>query len=259
LKQKHRRTLLFFLVSLAFNVLILLLILGYAFQKDALQLSGGPIRLEEFARLAETEEAAELNIILKADVQGSLEAVIDALQKLSTEKVKVKVVHGAVGGVNESDVQLAIASNALIVGFGVRGEPRALTEAENKGLEVRFYRIIYELIDDVKAGMAGLLAPIEKEVQLGRAEVRDTFSVPKIGMVAGCYITDGMIKRGAQLRLLRDSRVVFEGKMLNLRRFKDDVNEVRNGTACGIGVKNYDVKIGDQIEVFDVKEVAREL
>lgn len=228
--------------------------------KEALNLGGGPISLEEFARMAQQEEVAELNLIVKADVQGSLEAVIDATQKASTDKVKVKVVHGAVGGVNESDVQLAIASKALIVGFGVRGEPRALTEAENKGIEVRFYRIIYELIDDVKGAMAGLLAPIKKEVHLGRAEVRDTFSVPKIGMVAGCYVTDGNIKRGSKLRLLRDSIVVYEGKMLNLRRFKEDVKEVQSGYECGISIDGYnDIKTGDVIEAFEIKEEAATL
>ncbi len=224
-------------------------------QKEALALAGGPISLEEFAKMAERAEAFELNLVIKADVQGSLEAVSDAVSKLSTDKVRVKVVHGAVGGVIESDVQLAIASKALIIGFGVRGEPRALAEAESRGIEVRFYRVIYELMDDVKKAMAGLLPPIRKEVSLGRAEVRDTFAVPKIGVVAGCYITEGMVKRGAQLRLVRDSRVVYEGKMLSLRRFKDDVKEVQTGYECGISFEGYnDIKAGDVIEAFEIKE-----
>jgi translation initiation factor IF-2 len=167
------------------------------------------------------------------------------------------VLHGAVGGVNESDVQLAVASRAIIVGFGVRGEPRALEEAESLGVQVRFYRIIYELLDDVKQAMAGLLAPIKKEVSLGRAEVRDTFAIPKVGTVAGCYVQDGAIRRGAFLRLLRDSRVVHEGRMLALKRFKDDVREVQTGYECGISFDGYnDIKQGDVIEAYEIKEIA---
>ncbi len=229
-------------------------------QRDALALAGGPISLEEFARMAQTVEAAELRLVIKADVHGSLEAVASAVNALSRETVKVKVIHGAIGGVSESDVQLAIASKALIIGFGVRGEPRALAEAESRGVETRFYRVIYELIDDVKKAMAGLLAPIRKEVSLGRAEVRETFSVPKIGVVAGCYIVDGSIRRGAILRLLRDSRVVYEGKLLNLRRFKDDVREVQTGYECGISIEGYnDIQTGDVIEAFEIKEEAATL
>ncbi|NLF25297.1 MAG: translation initiation factor IF-2 [Deltaproteobacteria bacterium] len=225
--------------------------------KDQLALAGGPVSLEEFSRRATEQQAAELNLILKADVHGSLEAVRQAVEGLSGEKVKVRVLHGAVGAVNESDVQLAIASRAIVIGFGVRGEPRALNEAESYGIEVRFYRIIYELLDEVKQAMAGLLAPIKKEVSLGHAEVRDTFSVPKVGTVAGCYVLDGTVKRGALLRLVRDSRVVHEGRMLALRRFKDDVKEVQSGYECGISFDGYnDVKLGDLIEAFEIKEIA---
>jgi translation initiation factor IF-2 len=225
-----------------------------------LRSASGPISLEEFSRRANSVEALELNVILKADVHGSLEAVKDAIEKLSTEKVKVRVLHSAVGGITESDVQLAVASKAIIIGFGVRAEVRAQAEAENIGIDLRFYRIIYELLDDVRKAMAGLLAPIREETRTGRVEVRETFNVPKMGTVAGCYVLDGTIKRGAFVRLLRDSKVVHEGKMSSLRRFKDDVKEVQSGYECGVMLENYnDVKPGDQFEVFEIKEVAATL
>jgi len=220
-------------------------------------LASGPISLEEFAKRANNQAAMELNIILKADVAGSVEAVKQSVEKLSGEKVKVRVLHAAVGGVTESDVQLAIASKAIIVGFGVRGEPRAISDAETAGVEIRFYRVIYELLDDVKKAMVGLLEPIKEESGLGRVEVRDTFTVPKVGTIAGCYVTGGMVRRNAQARLLRDNRVIHEGKLGSLRRFKDDVKEVQAGFECGIGLEGFnDVKIGDVIEVFEYKEVA---
>jgi translation initiation factor IF-2 len=220
-------------------------------------LASGPISLEEFAKRASNQAAEELNVILKADVQGSVEAVKHSIEKLSGEKVKVRVLHSAVGGVNESDVQLAIASRAIIVGFGVRGEPRAMADAEQLGVQVRFYRVIYELLDDVKNAMVGLLEPLKEESSLGRVEVRDTFTIPKIGTIAGCYVTGGTIRRNANARLLRDSRVIHEGKMSSLRRFKDDVKEVQAGFECGIGLEGFnDVKIGDVIEVYEIKEVA---
>lgn len=223
-------------------------------------LATGPISLEEFAKRASSQAAAELNVILKADVQGSVEAVKHSIEKLSGEKVKVRVLHAAVGGINESDVQLAVASRAIIVGFGVRGEPRAMADAEQSGVQVRFYRVIYELLDDVKNAMVGLLAPIREESSLGRVEVRETFTIPKIGTIAGCYVTGGTIRRNAYARLLRDNRVIHEGKMSSLRRFKDDVREVQAGFECGIGLENFnDVKIGDVIEVYEIKEVAATL
>jgi translation initiation factor IF-2 len=221
------------------------------------RLAGGPISLEEFARRANSAEVAELNVILKADVHGSLEALREAIQNLTTAKVKVRVLHAGVGGITESDVQLAIASSAVVVGFGVRAETRAQAEAESLGVDLRFYRVIYELLDDVKKAMAGLLAPVRQEVRTGRVEVRETFNVPKMGTVAGCYVLDGVVKRSSFVRLLRDSKVVFEGKMGSLRRFKDDVKEVQGGYECGVMLENYnDVKPGDQFEVFDVKEIA---
>jgi translation initiation factor IF-2 len=220
-------------------------------------LASGPISLEEFAKRAGSKAAEELNVILKADVQGSEEAVKQSIEKLSGEKVKVRVLHSAVGGINESDVQLAVASRAIIVGFNVRGEPRALADAENLGIQIRFYRVIYELLDDVKNAMVGLLEPIREESSLGRAEVRDTFTIPKIGTIAGCYITNGLVRRNAHARLLRDNRVIHEGKMSSLRRFKDDAREVQAGFECGIGLESFnDVKIGDVIEVYEFKEIA---
>jgi translation initiation factor IF-2 len=223
-------------------------------------LATGPISLEEFAKRANNITLAELNVIVKADVDGSVEAVKASIEKLTTEKVKVRVLHAAVGGVNESDIQLAIASRAVIVAFGVRAEPRASQAAERASIEIRFYRIIYELLDDVKMAMVGLLPPDKQEVSLGRVEVRETFQVPKAGTVAGCYVLDGSVKRGAFVRLLRDSRVIHEGKMSSLRRFKDDVREVNSGYECGIGLESYnDVKPGDVFEVFEVKEVAASL
>ncbi len=222
--------------------------------------AAGPISLEEFSRRANSIVQAELNIVLKADVHGSLEAVTDAIEQLSTEKVKVRVLHSAVGGITENDIQLAVASRAIVVGFGVRAEARAQAEAESIGIELRFYRIIYELLDDVKKAMVGLLAPVKEEHRTGRVEVRETFNVPKMGTVAGCYVLDGMVRRGAFVRLLRDSKVVHEGKMASLRRFKDDVREVQSGYECGVMLENYnDVKPGDQFEVFEVKEVAATL
>lgn len=221
-------------------------------------LATGPISLEEFSKRA--NQLAELNVIVKADVHGSAEAVRQAIEEITTEKVRVRVVHSAVGGITESDVQLAIASKALIVGFNVRAETRATTEAERAGIELRFYRIIYELIDDVKKAMVGLLEPDRVEEHLGRAEVKQTFVVPKLGTIAGSYVKSGTIKRGSLVRLLRDGIVVYEGKMGSLRRFKDDVKEVASGYECGIGIDGYsDIKPGDEIEVYQMKEIAPEL
>lgn len=223
-------------------------------------LATGPISLEEFARRSSTVAAQELNVILKADVQGSVEAVKSSLEQLSGDKVKVRVLHAAVGGINESDVQLAVASKAVVVGFGVRAEPRAQTDAERLGIELRFYRVIYELLNDIKTAMVGLLEPIKQEVSLGRADVREVFTIPKIGTISGCYVTGGVVKRGAHVRLLRDNRTIKEGRMSSLRRFKDDVKEVQAGFECGIGIEGYaDVKVGDVLEVFEYKEIAATL
>jgi len=230
------------------------------FAREQLASGGGPISLEEFSRRAQSEDAAELNIILKADVHGSVEAAREAIEKLSTDKVRVKVLHSAVGGVNESDVQLAVASKAIIIGFNVRAEQRALGEADSRGVELLFYRVIYDLIDNVRSAMEGLLDPLKEEVRLGTVEVRETYTIPKIGTVAGCYVSTGTIRRGALTRILRDSKVVHEGKMAGLRRFKDDVKEVQSGYECGISLEGFnDIKSGDVLEVYEVKEIAQKL
>jgi translation initiation factor IF-2 len=205
-------------------------------------------------------EVAELNILVKCDVQGSSEALNDALLKLSTDEVRVKLVSTGVGGINESDINLAAASDALVIGFNVRADASAKRIAGDHGIEIRYYSVIYNVIDDVKAALSGLLPPETQETIIGLAEVKDVFKSPKFGAVAGSMVIEGSVKRGKPIRVLRENVVIYEGELESLRRFKDDVDEVRNGTECGIAVKNYnDVKPGDQIEVFDRVEVARTL
>ncbi|MCP3662001.1 MAG: translation initiation factor IF-2 [Gammaproteobacteria bacterium] len=212
---------------------------------------------EFFSKMAEGEVDA-VNLLIKADVQGSVEALRDSLVKLSTDEVKVKVVAATAGGINESDVNLAVTSNAYIVAFNVRADATARRAAEDKGVELRYYSVIYEAIDDVKAAMSGLLSPEVREEIVGLAEVRDVFRSSKLGAIAGCMVIEGMVKRNNPIRVLRDNVVIYEGELESLRRHKDDVAEVRSGTECGIGVKNYnDVKVGDQIEVFERTEIAR--
>ncbi len=199
----------------------------------------------------------DLAIILKTDVMGSAEVLSSTLKKLSTEQVKVTVLHAGVGAINVNDVLLASASGAIIIGFNVRPEKKAETEAEKAGVDIRLYTVIYNITDDIRKAMEGLLEPTLKEVSRGRAEVRNTFQVPKVGIVAGCYVVEGSIPRSAGVRLLRDNRVVYEGKIASLRRFKDDVSEVKNGFECGIGLERYqDVKVGDVIEAFSTEKVA---
>jgi len=201
-----------------------------------------------------------VNVVLKADVQGSAEAIIDALVKLSTDEVQVKVVASGVGGINESDANLAVASNAIVVGFNVRADASAKRILDEEEIDLRYYSVIYDLIDEVKSAMSGMLSPDFKEEIIGLAEVRDVFRSPKFGLIAGCMVIEGTVKRSNPIRVLRDNVVIYEGELESLRRFKDDVNEVKQGTECGIGVKNYnDVKAGDQIEVFERIEVKREL
>lgn len=205
-------------------------------------------------------EVAELNVVLKADVQGSVEAISDSLIKLSTDEVKVNIVGSGVGGITETDAVLAAASNAIILGFNVRADATARRTVENENLDLRYYSIIYQLIDEVKQAMGGMLAPEFKQEIIGLAEVRDVFKSPKLGAIAGCMVTEGIIKRNNPIRVLRDNVVIYEGELESLRRFKDDVQEVKNGYECGIGVKNYnDVRVGDQIEVFEIVEVKRTL
>jgi len=212
-----------------------------------------------FSNMAEGD-VSEVNVVLKSDVQGSLEAISDSLVKLSTEEVKVKIIGSGVGGITETDATLAAASNAIIVGFNVRADAAARKVVESESLDLRYYSVIYALIDEVKQAMSGMLAPEFKQEIIGLAEVRDVFKSPKIGAIAGCMVTEGIIKRSAPIRVLRENVVIYEGELESLRRFKDDVQEVRNGTECGIGVKNYnDVRVGDQIEVFETVEVKRSL
>ena len=205
-------------------------------------------------------DVSEVNVVLKADVQGSVEAISDALVKLSTDEVKVKIVGTGVGGITETDATLAAASNAIVVGFNVRADVSARKVIDSENLDLRYYSVIYDLIDEVKQAMSGMLAPEFKQEIIGLAEVRDVFKSPKIGAIAGCMVTEGIVKRNNPIRVLRDNVVIYEGELESLRRFKDDVADVRNGMECGIGVKNYnDVKVGDQIEVFEVVEVQRSL
>jgi translation initiation factor IF-2 len=202
----------------------------------------------------------ELSIILKGDVQGSVEVLSDLLGKLSNDKVRLKLLRTGVGAITESDVLLASASNAIIIGFSVRPERKAQELAEQEKVDIRLHSIIYELQDEIKRAMSGLLEPTFKENYLGRAEVRDTFRVPKVGTIAGCFVQDGIIKRDAEVRLLRDNVVVFKGKIGSLRRFKDDASEVRNGLECGINISNYgDIKVGDVIECFVTEKIAAEV
>lgn len=203
-------------------------------------------------------DVSELNIVLKADVQGSVEAISDALIKLSTDEVKVKIIGSGVGGITETDASLAAASNAIILGFNVRADASARKVIESESLDLRYYSVIYDLIDEVKQAMSGMLAPEYKQEIIGLAEVRDVFKSPKFGAIAGCMVTEGIVKRHNKIRVLRDNVVIYEGELESLRRFKDDVNEVRNGMECGIGVRNYnDVRVGDTIEVFETIEIKR--
>ena len=213
-----------------------------------------------YAKIKEGE-VRELNIIIKGDVQGSVEATRDALERITHPQVKIKVIHTAVGGINESDVMLAAASNAIVIGFNVRPEIKASQTAEKEGVDIRLYNIIYEAIEDVKKALEGLLEPTLKEKILGRAEVRQTFQVSRIGTIAGCYVIDGTVSRASDgVRIIRDNIVVYEGKLSSLKRFKDDVREVQTGYECGITIENYnDMKVGDIIENYVIEKVAGKL
>ncbi len=212
-----------------------------------------------FEQMAEGE-VKNLPLIIKADVQGSQEALVASLQKLSTSEVRVQVVHGAVGGISESDVNLALASKAVILGFNVRADASARKLAETSGIDIRYYNIIYDAIDEIKAAMGGMLTPEKRENNIGLVEIRQVFVVSKVGSIAGCYVLDGVVKRGSNVRLLRDNVVVWTGELDSLKRFKDDVKEVKSGFECGLSLKNFnDIKEGDQLEVFEVQEVARTL
>jgi translation initiation factor IF-2 len=227
-------------------------------RKDRLQRQQAA-KLENLFENMGAEEVKNLNIVLKTDVRGSLEALTAALGEIGNEEVQVKIVSSGVGGIAETDANLALATNAVIVGFNVRADASARKVIEDEGLDLRYYSVIYEIIDHVKQALTGMLAPEFREDIVGIAEVRDVFKSPKYGQVAGCMVLEGTIYRNKKIRVLRDDIVIFEGELESLRRFKDDVNEVRSGTECGIGVKNYDVKVGDKIEVFDKVSVERTL
>ena len=217
-------------------------------------------KLESMLEQMGEGEVQSLPLIVKADVQGSQEALVQALQKLSTDEVRVQIVHGAVGGISESDVNLATASKAVIIGFNTRADAQARKLAETNGIDIRYYNIIYDAVDEVKAAMSGMLAPEKREIVTGMVEVRQVFKVPKIGAVAGCMVTDGVVKRSSSVRVLRNNVVIFTGELDSLKRFKDDVKEVKQGFECGMSIKNFnDIVEGDQFEVFEVTEVARTL
>jgi translation initiation factor IF-2 len=219
-----------------------------------------PASLQELLRRQERQEIPELNLVVKADVQGSLGALTDAFLKLPQDEVRVNLVHSAAGAITEHDVDLAKTASAIVVGFNVRPNANARELAEQEGVDIRLYRVIYDAIDDVKAALSGMLKPEERESILGEAEIRQTFRVPKLGVIAGCYVTRGTIRRNSQVRLIRDGVVVYEGRVASLRRFKDDVAEVREGFECGIGLENFqDVKESDVIEAFEVEEFARQI
>jgi translation initiation factor IF-2 len=222
------------------------------------KLASRSTRSDDVFQQMEDAKAGVVPVLVKTDVQGSSEAIRDALNKLSTDEVQVKVLGANVGGITVSDVQLAAASKARIIGFNVRADAGAREAIKDTGVEVRYYSIIYEAIDDIRAIMSGMLAPEIKEQIVGIAQVREVFRSSKFGVVAGCLVTEGTVKRNNPIRVLRDSVVIFEGALESLRRFKDEANEVRAGTECGIGVKDYqDVRVGDQIECFSRVEVVR--
>ncbi|MCX7978815.1 MAG: translation initiation factor IF-2, partial [Bdellovibrionaceae bacterium] len=218
------------------------------------------LSLEEIFSKVTKGDVKELAIILKADVQGSLEAIRGMIQKMATQEVKVKIVHSAVGGITEGDVLLAHTAKGIVIGFNVRPDGGASAKAKQTGVDIRCYTIVYELVDELKKAMAGLLAPQIVEKEMGRAEVRNIFTVPKVGTIAGCFVADGKVQRNNMVRLVRDGAVVYTGKIASLKRFKDDVREVAAGFECGIGIENFnDIKVGDVIEAFIREEVTREL
>jgi translation initiation factor IF-2 len=212
-----------------------------------------------FDQMAEGE-VRTLSLIVKADVQGSAEAISHSLQKLSTNEVKVNLIHGGVGAITESDINLALASKAIVIGFNTRADAAARKLAETTGVEIRYYNIIYAMVDEIKAALSGMLAPEQRESILGMVEVRQVFTVSKVGTIAGCYVLEGLIRRGAKVRVLRDDVVIHEGELDSLKRFKDDVKEVKSNFECGLSVKNFnDLKVGDKIEAYEIVEVARAL
>jgi len=229
-------------------------------EKSAARTSGMRGSLEQMMAQVKTAGRKEFPLVIKSDVQGSNEAIAGALEKLGTDEVAARVLHSGVGGITESDVRLAETSNAAIIGFNVRANKEAREAAERAGIEIRYYNIIYNLVDDVKQAMSGLLAPTVRETLLGNAQILEIFKVSKVGNVAGCRVTDGTVERGANVRLLRDNVVIHEGKLSQLKRFKDDAREVTAGQECGMAFENYqDMKVGDVIECYRVETVQRSL
>jgi translation initiation factor IF-2 len=223
-------------------------------------LSAQAAKLDNAFEAMAAGEKSTLNVVVKADVRGSLEAIQNALLDLGNEEVQVNIVSGGVGGITETDVNLALTTSSVIFGFNVRADNAARRLIENEGVDLRYYNVIYDLIDDVKQALVGMLAPERREEIVGIAEVRDVFRSPKFGQIAGCMVVEGTVYRSKPIRVLRDNVVIYQGELESLRRFKDDANEVRNGMECGIGVKNYtDVRVGDMIEVYEVREIARSL
>jgi translation initiation factor IF-2 len=217
-------------------------------------------KLENMFEQMKEDEMKVLPLVLKADVQGSAEALAHALSRLSHEEVKVNVVHSGVGAITESDVNLALASKAVIIGFNARADAAARKLAETSGVDIRYYNIIYDAVDEVKAALGGMLAPEKKENILGLVEVRQVFRISKVGTVAGCYVTEGLVRRGSKVRVLRDNVVIHDGELDSLKRFKDDVREVKAGFECGLSVRSFnDINVGDHLEVYEVQEVARTL
>jgi translation initiation factor IF-2 len=216
--------------------------------------------LEQMMSQLKTAGRKEFPLIVKADVQGSLEAILGALDKLGTDEVAARAIHSGVGGITESDVTLAKSSNAAIIAFNVRAHKEARESAEREGIEIRYYNIIYDLVDDVKKAMSGLLAPTLRETMLGNALILEIFDISKVGKIAGCRVTDGKVERGAGVRLIRDNVVIHEGKLSQLKRFKDDAREVTAGMECGMAFENYqDMRQGDVIECYRVETVQRSL
>jgi translation initiation factor IF-2 len=218
------------------------------------------IKLEDLGRAIAEGQLQELPLVIKADVQGSVEAVSDQLMKIPQQKIKLRIIRSGAGAISEGDVLLAAASNAVVIGFNVRPERKAAEIAERDKVEIRLYTVIYDAVDEMKKALEGLLEPTIREVRLGSAEVRDTFKISKVGTIAGCFVADGKVTRSAQVRLLRDNVVIHTGKVASLRRFKDDVSEVKSGLECGIGIANYnDLKPGDVIEFFTTEKVKETL
>ena len=216
--------------------------------------------MEQLFSKIQQGEIRELPIIIKADVQGSLEVLSETLTKLGTSEVKIRIIHSGTGAITLSDVLLAEASNAIIIGYNVRPEPKARELAEKEKVDIRIHTIIYNITAEIRSALEGLLQPTIKEVFLGSLEVRDTFRIPKVGMIAGCYVSSGKITRSASVRLVRDHVVTYEGKISSLKRFKDDASEVKEGFECGVGIENFnDIKVGDTIEAYTTEKVARQL